>query len=142
MGGGEVGGRRGYGGDAHVTPATGLACETIRKGRLAIARGVAPVGRLRRPGAGRPSIQTSQPGIKGVLESLVDPLRGGDPTLPLRWTCKCRAKLDKRTYPTGGTASKSQMDNIALMSDTYHGEWYYDLLPRSRGARGEHFGSI
>ena len=28
-----------------------------------------------------------------ALEALVDPLTRGDPTSPLRWTCKSRAKL-------------------------------------------------
>ena len=44
----------GYGGDALVSAATGLAPETIRKGRreLAVGDGAA-AGRIRRPGAGR-----------------------------------------------------------------------------------------
>ena len=72
----------GYGGDAVVSSATGLARETIRKGRDEIVRGVAPAERLRRPGAGRPRIQTTQPGITAALEALVDPLTRGDPTSP------------------------------------------------------------
>ena len=36
----------GYGGDALVSSATGLARETIRKGRREIARGEAPAGRI------------------------------------------------------------------------------------------------
>ena len=60
---------------------------------MSIVRGVAPAERLRRPGAGRPRIQTTQPGITAALEALVDPLTRGDPTSPLRWTCKSRAKL-------------------------------------------------
>ncbi len=83
----------GDGGDALVSSATGRARETIRKGRREIVRGVAPTGRVRRPGAGRPSIETSQPGITAALEALVDPVTRGDPTSPLRWTCKSRAKL-------------------------------------------------
>ena len=70
----------GYGGDALVSSATGLARETIRKGRREIARGVVPVDRQRRPGAGRPRIQTTQPGITEALEALVDSpdARGSD----------------------------------------------------------------
>ena len=83
----------GYGGDALVSSATGLARETIRKGRREIARGEAPTGRIRAPGAGRSGIEQDQPGIMAALEALVDPLTRGDPTSPLRWTCKSRAKL-------------------------------------------------
>ena len=86
----------GYGGDALVSSATGLARETIRKGRREIARPEAPTSRIRAPGAGRPRIQQDQPGILAALEALVDPLTRGDPTSPLRWTCKSRAKLARR----------------------------------------------
>ena len=84
----------GYGGDALVSSATGLAWETIRKGRREISQGEAPTDRVRRPGAGRPRLEQSQPGLLAALEGLVDPLTRGDPTSPLRWTCKSRAKLE------------------------------------------------
>ena len=83
----------GYGGDALVSSATGLARETIRKGRREIARGEEPSGRIRAPGAGRPGVEQKQPGILAALEALVDPLTRRDPTSPLRWTCKSRATL-------------------------------------------------
>ena len=83
----------GYGGDALVSSATGLARETIRKGRREIASGQTPTDRLRAAGAARPRIQEDQPGILPALEALVDPVTRGDPTSPLRWTCKSRAKL-------------------------------------------------
>ena len=83
----------GYGGDALVSDATGLSRPTIRAGRREIETGAALPGRIRRPGAGRPGIEQSQPGIKQALEKLVDPLTRGDPQSPLRWTCKSRAKL-------------------------------------------------
>ncbi len=64
----------GYAGDALVSSATGLARETIRRGRREIARGETPTGRIRAPGAGRPGIEEDQPGIMAALEALVDPL--------------------------------------------------------------------
>ena len=83
----------GYGGDAVVSAATGLARPTIRRGRSEIETGVEVIGRVRRPGAGRPRLQESQPGLEEALERLVDPVTRGDPMSPLRWTCKSRAKL-------------------------------------------------
>ena len=83
----------GYGGDSVVAAATGLARQTIRKGRREIEAGVESTGRLRRPGAGRPRLQDVQPGVEEALERLVDPVTRGDPTSLLRWTCKSRAKL-------------------------------------------------
>ena len=62
----------GYGGDAVVSAATGLARTTIRLGRAKIESGVEHGRLMRRPGAGRPSIESSQPGVKAALEKLVD----------------------------------------------------------------------
>ena len=83
----------GHGGDALVSDATGLSRPTLRAGRREIESGDTLPGRIRRPGAGRPGIEQSQPGIKQALEKLVDPLTRGAPQSPLRWTCKSRAKL-------------------------------------------------
>src|SRR2546427_227596 len=83
----------GYGGDALVSSATGLARETIRNGRRELAQGVEATARIRRPGAGRPDIEQTQPGVTEALDLLVEPLTRGDPMSPLRWTCKSRAKL-------------------------------------------------
>ena len=83
----------GYGGDALVSDATGLSRNTIRAGRDQIHSGTAVGHRLRAKGAGRPCLEHAQPGLRAALEHLVDPLTRGDPTSPLRWTCKSRAKL-------------------------------------------------
>ena len=83
----------GYGGDALVSDATGLSRDTIRAGRQQIYSGTSVGDRLRAEGGGRPRIEQSQPGLMAALEALVSPLTRGDPTSPLRWTCKSRAKL-------------------------------------------------
>ncbi len=97
----------GYGGDALVSAATGLARDTIRQGRLEITQGVAATGRIRRAGAGRPSFKKTQPGMEAALERLVDPLTRGDPMSPLRWTCKSRAKLAAALSKDGWQVSSS-----------------------------------
>ena len=102
----------GYGGDAVVSSATGLARETIRKGRREIARDEAPTDRIRRPGGGRPRIQQDQPGIQAALEALVDPLTRGDPTSPLRWTCKSRAKLAAALTEQGWRVSSTTVGRL------------------------------
>ena len=102
----------GYGGDALVSSATGLARETIRKGRREIARGAEPSGRIRAPGAGRPGVEQKQPGILAALEALVDPLTRGDPTSPLRWTCKSRAKLAAALAAQGWRVSSTTVGRL------------------------------
>ena len=102
----------GYGGDALVSSATGLARETIRNGRREIAQGEAPTDRIRRPGAGRPRVEQSQPGVRAALEALVDPLTRGDPTSPLRWTCKSRAKLAAARTRQGWRVSSTTVGRL------------------------------
>lgn len=102
----------GYGGDALVSAATGLARETIRNGRREIEHGVDVTGRVRRAGAGRPGIAQTQPGIKEALEQLVDPLTRGDPTSPLRWTCKSKANLAAALTKTGWTVSATTVGRL------------------------------
>ena len=97
----------GYGGDALVSAATGLSRVTIRNGRHEVTQGVEVTGRVRRAGAGRPGIEQTQPGVTAALDQLVEPLTRGDPTSPLRWTCKSRAKLaaalTKQGWPVSST---------------------------------------
>ena len=102
----------GYGGDALVSDATGLSRPTIRAGRREIESGATLPGRIRRPGAGRPSIEQSQPGIKQALEKLVDPLTRGDPQSPLRWTCKSRAKLTAALVQAGWRVSSTTVGRL------------------------------
>ena len=102
----------GYGGDALVSSATGLARETIRKGRREISQGQTPTDRVRRPGAGRPRLEQSQPGLLAALEALVDPLTRGDPTSPLRWTCKSRAKLAAALTQQGWRVSSTTVGRM------------------------------
>ena len=102
----------GYGGDALVSAATGLARDTIRKGRSEIERGVAVTDRIRRAGAGRPNLRVTQPGLEAALESLVEPLTRGDPMSPLRWTCKSRAKLASALSKDGWRVSSTSVGRL------------------------------
>jgi hypothetical protein len=102
----------GYGGDALVSAATGLARQTIRAGRREIERGIEATGRIRRVGAGRPTIDQTQSGIKEALEQLVDPVTRGDPTSPLRWTCKSRAKLAATLTQRGWQVSSTTVGRL------------------------------
>jgi hypothetical protein len=102
----------GYGGDALVAAATGLARDTIRKGRVEIEAGMTAPGRVRRAGAGRPSLKKTQPGLDAALERLVDPVTRGDPMSPLRWTCKSRAKLASALSKEGWQVSSTTVGRL------------------------------
>jgi transposase len=102
----------GFGGDALVSAATGLARDTIRRGRQELAAGVVVTGRIRRPGAGRPVLESRQRGLTAALEQLVDPLTRGDPTSPLRWTCKSRAQLTAALVKQGWAVSSTTVGRL------------------------------
>src|SRR5215211_3241514 len=102
----------GYGGDALVSAATGLARETIRNGRRELAQGVVSSARIRRAGAGRPALDQTQPGLTAALEALVEPLTRGDPMSPLRWTCKSRAKLTAVLTTQGWQVSSTTVGRL------------------------------
>lgn len=102
----------GYGGDALVSAATGLARQTIANGRRELADGVAVTTRIRRLGAGRPGIGDTQPGVAAALEALVEPLTRGDPMSPLRWTCKSRAKLTAALVQAGWHVSSTTVGRL------------------------------
>ncbi len=85
----------GEGGISVVEEATGMSRTTIRVGRDELREGVSAddVVSVRRAGGGRPSIETTSPGIIVALEGLVDPVTRGDPESPLRWSSKSTRKL-------------------------------------------------
>lgn len=102
----------GYGGDSLVSAATGLSRPTIRAGRREIESGVYERTRIRRPGAGRPSVEVVQPGLSDALEALVDPMTRGDPCSPLRWTCKSRAQLTAALVKQGWGVSSTTVGRL------------------------------
>jgi len=87
----------GRGGIASVARATGISEATVSRGvaELKRERDEEPLdaGRVRRPGAGQPSILDREPGLSEALDALIDPVTRGDPESPLRWTSKSAAKL-------------------------------------------------
>jgi len=102
----------GYGGDAVVSDATGISRPTIRSGRRQIESGDYARDGIRRAGAGRPRIGESQPGVEAALEKLVDPVTRGDPTSPLRWTCKSKAKLSATLLKEGWRVSPTTVGRL------------------------------
>jgi hypothetical protein len=74
--------------------ATGISESTVRRGLEELHRSEQlEAGRVRRPGAGRPSVLDHDPELERDLDRLIDPATRGDPKSPLRWTSKSAAKL-------------------------------------------------
>jgi len=84
----------GRGGGNAVLRATGLSPTTLNRGLRELESGASlDDGRIRRPGAGRKSLNVIEPGLDQALEKLVEPATRGDPESPLRWTVKSTRRL-------------------------------------------------
>jgi len=44
---------------------------------------------------------------------------------------RVKARLDKRRYKTGLVVTSTQMRGLALHPHPFHGDWNYELRPRS-----------
>ena len=98
----------GWGGIAEVCRATGLAYETVARGRADIDSGAAlPPGRVRRSGAGPKRLSRLDPTLKGDFEALIDPATGRDPESPLRWTSKTSSQLASELRSSGHRCSET-----------------------------------
>ena len=83
----------GRGGIKAVAAAAGAHPDTVAQGVRELDYGQPIPGRVRRPGAGRPSLAQTDAGLMAALDALVDPASRGDPESALRWTTKSTAKL-------------------------------------------------
>jgi len=84
----------GRGGVAAVAEATGMSDRTIRTGIKELESGDSLLpNRQRRQGAGRRSRKDEQPSLVDALEKMIAPTTRGEPTNPLRWTCKSTRTL-------------------------------------------------
>jgi len=106
----------GHGGIAAVARASGAARSRVQQGVAELEAGTAPLGRVRRAGAGRRSLTDKDPGLVPALLELVEPTRRGDPESALCWTTlstgKLAAELTQKGHPVASdTVAKLLKDN-------------------------------
>ena len=107
----------GHGGVTAVSVACGLSRTTITKALHELDQLPLAPGRIRRAGAGRPTLITLDPSLLGRLEGLVDPLSRGDPEAPLRWTVKSTRTLAKELNATGQPISHEKVAQLLRQMD-------------------------
>ncbi len=91
----------GRGGFTAVLRATGMSSKTLARGMGELDSGEQlSAGRVGRPGGGRKTAKTLDPGLTVALEKLVEPMTRGDPESPLRWTSKSLRRLLRIERPT------------------------------------------
>src|SRR3954447_12390633 len=91
----------GHGGIGVVARAAGMSRTTVSAALAEVREGPAASDRVRRPGAGRPSLTSRDPDLLQRLDALVEPGSRGDPMCPLRWTSKSTRHL-AQNLPTEG----------------------------------------
>lgn len=99
-------------GVAIVSRATGVARSTIRRGILDLQDPTRLTGAVRRPGAGRPPITTSDPSVLQDLAALVEPATVGDPMRPLLWVSKSLVKLAAALVEQGHKISANTVSTL------------------------------
>lgn len=106
----------GHGGVKAVVEATGLAENTVRRGRQELRAPLAtrptPVRRIRAPGGGRPPVTVTDHELLPLLEGLVEPTTRGDPMSPLRWTCKSTRRLAAELTRQGHRVSHTKVAHL------------------------------
>jgi len=107
----------GRGGVTTLSRACGLSRVTITKALRELDELPLPAGRVRRPGGGRRSLVSHDPGLLGRLEGLVDPLSRGDPEAPLRWTVKSSRTLAAELGATGRAISHVKVAQLLHQMD-------------------------
>jgi hypothetical protein len=107
----------GWGGITAVAVATGISDRTIRNG-ISELNDPSPLRpeRRRRLGGGRKSRTDEQPGLVAALEKLVEADSRGDPSSPLRWTCKSTRTLARALKASGFEVSRTTVGQLLKSS--------------------------
>lgn len=106
----------GRGGIKVVAAAIGAHPDTVAQGARELDYPEPIPGRIRRPGAGRPSAAVTDPDLVAALDALVDPVTRGDPESALRWTTKSTSKLAAELTAQGHKVSATTVRKLLKQS--------------------------
>lgn len=122
----------GRGGIAAVAEATRMSDRTIRNGIQELENAEQlPPARQRRIGGGRKRRREEQPDLLGALDRLIDPMTRGQPTNPLRYTCKSTNTLATELQNQGFQVSPSTVGRLLK-------ELGYSLQSNRKTREGKH----
>jgi hypothetical protein len=102
----------GRGGVTAVANTAGLSRPTVTKAIAELDQEPLEAGRVRREGAGRPSVTEADPGLERALDRLIDPDARGHPMSPLRWTTKSIRQLASALTQGGHPISPNTVGDL------------------------------
>ncbi len=103
----------GHGGKGIVHRATGLDYKTINRGITEIENGDGlELGRIRTSGGGRKLLTVNYPNLEKDLEAMLEPSTCGDPSNPLKWTCKSALNIAKALWTQGYQISERSVHTL------------------------------
>jgi hypothetical protein len=102
----------GRGGVAAASRATKVARSTIGRGLKDLREPGSLTGKVRREGAGRPTVTAKDPTLLDDLRQLLEPATMGDPMRPLRWVSKSHEKLAAARRGMGHKVSASSIPKL------------------------------
>jgi hypothetical protein len=120
----------GHGGIAAISRATKVARSTIGRGLKDLREPGSLTGKVRRQGAGRPTVTAKDPTLLDDLRQLLEPATMGDPMRPLRWVSKSHDKLATALRQLGHKVSASSMPKLLEQLEYRR----HSLPPRRRGS--------
>ena len=136
----------GYGGIASVARAAGVSETTVAAGAAQAADpgalAVMPPGRSRRPGAGRPAAEDTQPGLTTALRDLLEAGRRGDPMSALTWSTLSLRDIAGQLALLGFGCSKDTVARL-MRADGWSLQGMAKVLEgKQHGDRDPQFGNI
>src|SRR5215469_3946039 len=128
---------------AVVAAAAGLSRATVMAGAGELADGAEPMaGRSRRAGAGRPKAEEKQPGLKQVLDGLLEEGRRGDPVSAVTWNILSLRDIARQLTLRGFGVSKDTVARL-MRADGYSLQGMSRVLEgRQHEDRDLQFGNI
>ena len=102
----------GQGGVAAASRATKVARSTIGRGLKDLREPGSLAGKVRRKGAGRPTVTAKDATLLGELERLLEAATMGDPMRPLKWVSKSHEKLATALRGMGHKVSASTIPTL------------------------------
>jgi hypothetical protein len=108
----------GYGGVSLLNRITGIDRESISRGIKELDDPMAAeMAGIRKSGGGRKNITEIYPGIKDILEEMLDDETCGDPESALKWTSKSLHKLEEGLDKKGYSVSYKTIYKLLLEMD-------------------------